>query len=295
MKTALIGAGRWGRNVARALEAASELAAYAGRPGGGPNPWFAEHLPAARHASLEEIARDPALKAVAIATPIATHAAIARTMLEAGKHVLVEKPLAQAAAEAQRLSELAASRGLVLVTGYQFLFHPVYGELKRRLDPRRVRSVALTWRKYGTFEEPIEWNLLTHHLAVALDLLGEPAGGTLERLGQVESACDAIEATLVYPNAEVVSLIDRGSRVTSHTMGFDLDDGSAYIWNGDKLLHVEEAEAEAAVVFESRELPLTIEVARFIEAAADGKAALPSAGDFGARVLRVQEMLRSVK
>ena len=111
---------------------------------------------------------------------------------------------------------------------------------------------------------------------------------------QVESACDAIETTLVYPKTEVVSLIDRGSRVTSHSMSFDLEDGSAYMWTGDKLLHVEETEAEAVVVFESSELPLTIEIARFIEAVS-GKTALPTAGDFGARVLQIQEMLQSVK
>ena len=294
LKTALIGAGRWAKNIAPQLDTATRFAAYASRLGSEPTPWLTEHCPGARHTTIEEICADPTLDAVVVATPIATHAEIAHRLLEAGKHVLVEKPLAQSSAEAQALAELATARGLVLATGYQFLFHPVYVELKRRLDPRQLQSITLTWRKYGTFEEPIEFSLLTHHLALALDLLGRPTGGTLQRLGQVESACDAIETTLVYPKTEVVSLIDRGSRVTSHSMSFDLEDGSAYMWTGDKLLHVEETEAEAVVVFESSELPLTIEIARFIEAVS-GKTALPTAGDFGARVLQIQEMLQSVK
>lgn len=295
LKTALIGAGRWARAIAPQLDTASKFVAYASRPGSAPNAWLTEHCPGARHATIEDICGDPTLHAVVVATPIATHAPLTRMLLEAGKHVLVEKPLALTSTEASQLAELAAARGLTLATGYQFLFHPVYDELKRRLDLRQLRRVTLTWRKYGTFEEPIEWSLLTHHLALALDMLGDPAKGTLQRLGQVESACDAIETQLIYPHAEVVSLIDRGSRVTSHTMSFDLEDGSAYVWTGHRLLHVEEPEAEPDIVFESRDLPLTIEIARFIAAAAGNGATLPTAGDFGARVLRVQEMLQPLK
>jgi predicted dehydrogenase len=293
VRTAVIGVGRWGQNVARDLATVSELVAYTSRSGG-PNAFMPAHT-SARPCTLEEVAADPAIRAVAIATPTATHAAVTRTMLLAGKHVFVEKPLAYSSAEAYELVDLAAARDLTLATGYQFLCHPVYEELKRRIDVRGLRHVTLTWRKWGTFGEPIEFSLLTHHLGLAIDLLGEPRAGTLQRLGRVESECDSVETQLVYPNTQVVSLIDRGSRVASHTLGFDLEDGSAYLWTGRRLLHLEEPEAEPAVVFETRELPLAIEIARFVAAVAGEKPTLPSAGDFGARVLTVQERLQDLK
>ena len=295
LPTALIGVGRWGRNIATQLHASSAFTAYASRPGAGPNAWMAEHVGGARHATVEEICADPAICAVAVATPMATHARLARRLLEAGKHVFVEKPLAPTSAEASDLAALAAARGLVLATGYQFLFHPVYAELKRRIDAHALRRATFTWRKYGTFGEPIESNLLTHHLALALDLLGPPRSGSVRCLGRVESDCDAIEAQLIYPNAEVTSLIDRGSRVRSHTMSFDLEDGSAFVWTGARLLFLEEPEGEPEAIFHSEEMPLTIEIARFVEAAAGHGTALPTAGDFGARVLRVQDMLKPLK
>ena len=62
--------------------------------------------------------------AVVLATPAATHAPLARRLLAAGKHVLVEKPLALSTADAVELATLADERGLVLMVGHTFEFVP---------------------------------------------------------------------------------------------------------------------------------------------------------------------------
>ena len=67
--------------------------------------------------------RDDCIEAVVIATPTRTHVTIAREALQAGKHVLVEKPLCTTSAEAYELSALAASTGRVLMVGHVFLFN----------------------------------------------------------------------------------------------------------------------------------------------------------------------------
>jgi predicted dehydrogenase len=67
-------------------------------------------------------ARD--IDAVAIATPVSTHYALAKQALAAGKHVFVEKPLAGSAAEARELIALAEGGGLVLMPGHTFLYSP---------------------------------------------------------------------------------------------------------------------------------------------------------------------------
>ena len=63
--------------------------------------------------SYEDVLADPAVAAVAVATPAATHFDLARAALEAGKHVLVEKPLTPTVAEGKSWSALARESGLV--------------------------------------------------------------------------------------------------------------------------------------------------------------------------------------
>ncbi len=72
--------------------------------------------------SLQEVLADPAVAAVAVATPAASHYAVAMAALEAGKHVLVEKPLAPTFEEGRRLVEAAEARGLVLMLDHTFCY-----------------------------------------------------------------------------------------------------------------------------------------------------------------------------
>jgi predicted dehydrogenase len=77
---------------------------------------------------------DAAIDAVVIATPIATHFELARRALQAGKHVLVEKPLAATVAEAEELRRLAHLHDLVVMPGHTFLYSPPVVAIKRLLD-----------------------------------------------------------------------------------------------------------------------------------------------------------------
>jgi len=295
IKTAIIGIGQWGKNVARELNAVSDLVAYASRKPSSKDACFAEHIPLARRSTIKEICVDSTLKAVAIVTPISTQAAIARAMIEAGKHTFVEKPLGRSSAEAQELAEMASMRNLILMTGYLFLYHPVYQEVKRRVEIASVRSVTFEWRKYGSFTEPIETNLLVHHLALTLDLMGEPIEGAIRHGPGTESVCDEIETRLIYRGVEAISLIDRRSRENAHTMRIDLGDGSSYLWDNNRLFRHKAETANPQIVYEARETPLAVEIASFIDAAAGAQGPRPTAGDFGSRVLRLLEMLKDVK
>jgi len=74
--------------------------------------------------SFDEVLADPAVEAVVIATPIASHFALAKAVLDAGKHAFVEKPLAASLSEGAELARLADERGLVLMPGHTFLYSP---------------------------------------------------------------------------------------------------------------------------------------------------------------------------
>ena len=94
--------------------------------------------------SVEALIADPDIDVVHVCTPNATHAAIARAALEAGKHVICEKPLATTSADALSLVDLAAERGLVAAVPFVYRFHPMAREARARAargDTGRLLSV----------------------------------------------------------------------------------------------------------------------------------------------------------
>jgi len=83
--------------------------------------------------SVDELLADPDIDVVHVCTPNATHAAIARAALEAGKHVICEKPLATSATDAAALTALAEERGLVAAVPFVYRFHPMVREARARV------------------------------------------------------------------------------------------------------------------------------------------------------------------
>ncbi len=281
VKTAIFGTGRWGKNVARELAAQSELAAYATK---GEEDSEATELQGIGKMSAAQICERTDIQAVWIATPIDTHADIARMMLEAGKHVMCEKPLALKAAEAEALAALADTKGCTLATGYVFLYHPAYQEMRRLLANDTIASVECVWNKYGTFSESIEMNLLTHHLSLAYDLLGKPRNGAYVSREAGETPCDKLVTELAYDNASFISSIDRISQSKEHRIEVRALSGTVYEWNDQTL------KRDGVVIFESTDQPLTCEVAAYLASITEGST-VTTAGRFGADILHIHELL----
>jgi len=84
--------------------------------------------------NFAELLADPEMDAIVIATPVRFHFEMTKAVLNAGKHVLVEKPLARSVAEGAELVALAESRGLVLMVGHTFLFSPAVRRMKEIID-----------------------------------------------------------------------------------------------------------------------------------------------------------------
>ncbi|KRA25004.1 oxidoreductase [Microbacterium sp. Root61] len=126
LRVAVIGAGYWGPNLARNFRASHdwELAAIcdldrerAQRVADGVG-----GVPVTR--SLDDVLSDPSIHAVAIATPARTHHPIALAALQAGKHVMVEKPLADERVRGAEMVELARDRSLVLMADHTYCYTP---------------------------------------------------------------------------------------------------------------------------------------------------------------------------
>src|SRR5205807_363825 len=81
-----------------------------------------------------DLLRNPAVDAIVVATPVSTHYDLARQALEAGKHVLVEKPLASNVEECERLLQLAEDRGLTLMVDHTFVYTGAVQRIKQLVD-----------------------------------------------------------------------------------------------------------------------------------------------------------------
>jgi UDP-2-acetamido-3-amino-2,3-dideoxy-glucuronate N-acetyltransferase len=182
---ALIGCGRWGRNLARNLADLDVLRAVCD-----PNPVV---LKGARVLypdvdvvpDVHAILSDPAITACVVAVPAMLHFELARQVLEAGKDVFVEKPLAMKASEGRALVDLAAANQRVLMVGHLLEYHPGIEKLRELVrtgqlgDIRYVYSTRLNLGRIRT-EENALWSFAPHDIHVLLTLMGD---------GPVEVSC----------------------------------------------------------------------------------------------------------
>jgi predicted dehydrogenase len=129
-------------------------------------------------ASFAEALRRSDVSAVALATPVATHYPLAKAALEAGKHVLVEKPLATTGTHADELVALATARKLVLGVDHTYVYHPAVQrirELVRAGELGRLAYIDSSRINLGLFQHDVNvlWDLAVHDLAIINTLTDE--------------------------------------------------------------------------------------------------------------------------
>jgi len=207
--------GYWGKNLFRTLSANPniELAAVADAKAETRDKLAASDPHLKLYADALELIADPDIDAVVLATPVSFHYAQARAALDAGKHVMVEKPMCTTSLEADDLIARAERSGLTLMADHTFLFHPAVlklGEL--------VHSGALGQISYfdsqrvnlGLFQPDVNvlWDLAPHDISI-IDYLfgGEPVHVEASGYCHVNPGFpDIAYLTFHYPNSMVAHL-----------------------------------------------------------------------------------------
>ena len=175
---AIVGLGQWGPNLARNFDDLAELRWLCDASPDALERYGARYPQARTSTSYDEVLADPELDAVVVATPAVTHYELAKRALDAGKHVLVEKPPAMNASEAEELVGTAEATGLVLMPGHLLLYHPAVKELKRLVDSGELGDVLCIYsnrQNLGVIRkhENALLSLGIHDLSVILHLLEE--------------------------------------------------------------------------------------------------------------------------
>ena len=175
-----MGLGYWGPNLARNFDRlpGAELAWLCDESGD-----VLERLgrafPSARPtASLADLLSDESLDAVALATPVSTHAELARRVLEAGKHCFVEKPLGQSVEEAERVVVAASAAGRVLMVGHLLEYHPGVERMNELIEAGELGEVRYIYSNRLNLgqlrrDENALWSLGAHDVSVILRLAAE--------------------------------------------------------------------------------------------------------------------------
>jgi predicted dehydrogenase len=173
----VVGLNYWGPNLARNFAGLGTLSWLCDLDESRLAAASARHPGATSTSSYDELLASD-VKAVAIATAVPTHYALAKQALEAGKHVFVEKPPAMRAHEIDELVALADERDLVLMPGHLLLYHPGVRKLKELIDAGELGEVLCVYgnrQNLGIVRENENalWSLGVHDLSVILYLLDE--------------------------------------------------------------------------------------------------------------------------
>lgn len=303
----MIGCGYWGRNLVRNFARLGALAAVCDADPAVAEAAAALHGVPAR--SLDDMLADAAIPAVVIATPAATHAAIARRALAAGKHVYVEKPMALDPAEAETLIAMADAAGRTLMVGHLLRYHPAFvalAELVAKGTLGRLRYIYSNRLNLGRFrrEENILWSFAPHDISMILALVGsEP-----DRISAVghsylhRELADTTTTHLSFPGGEnahifvswlhpfkeqkLVVIGERGMAVFDDTRDWD---AKLLVWAHEVAWRdgrPEAAPADAVPVRLVEGEPLAAECRHFLDCVSTGRVPLTD-GREGLKVLRV--------
>src|ERR1700721_569797 len=179
IKIGLVGLGYWGPNLARVVNQSSRCQFTACCDVDATKlEKITRHYPNAKGFRSFEDFLESDLDAVVIATPISTHYDLASRALQRGKHVFVEKPLADSAQKARRLFDLAQSLGRTLMTGHTFVYSPPVVRVKELIDSGELGSLhylSFSRVNLGLYQKDVDvvWDLAVHDVSILLYWLGE--------------------------------------------------------------------------------------------------------------------------
>jgi predicted dehydrogenase len=208
LAVAVVGAGYWGPNLIRNFHASDawRVACIVDKDPARLEALRRFYPQIGLYSEIEHALDDDAVDAVAIATPPRTHYTLAAQAIDAGKHVLVEKPLAESYEAAQDLCMRARRRGVYLMADHTFLYTGSVERLRALVEAGELGDIYYVDSvrvNLGLFQESnVVWDLAPHDVSIINYVLGEqPNAVSLERGACVHAETpDVAFLTMWYPS-----------------------------------------------------------------------------------------------
>lgn len=158
--------------------------------------------------NIEDILRDVEIDGVVIATPVNTHYDFALKAIKAGKHVLIEKPIAKTVIEVENLEREAKKNDLVVMAGHTFLYNEAVRQVKGLIDSGKLGDIRYIYSQrlnLGRIRSDVDalWNLAPHDISIIQYWLGDPKPVSVTKRGVdyiQEGIHDVVFMNIMYPN-----------------------------------------------------------------------------------------------
>ena len=173
---AVVGCGYWGKNLVRNFYELGVLSSICD-----PNLSIANTFAKkynVKNCSFAEILDDTNIKGVVLAVPAELHASMAIDVMNKGKHVFVEKPLALNETDAKLMIETSKKNNVKFMVGHLLHYHPIFKEIKKIVNDGQIgkleyiQSSRLSFGRYRS-EEDIIWSFAPHDISMILSLANE--------------------------------------------------------------------------------------------------------------------------
>lgn len=217
VKIAQIGCGYWGPNLARNVisNPRAELVALCDPDARALQRMIDKYPGIAQFTSFEEVLTQASIDAVIIATPSGLHYQHVLAALPAGKHVLVEKPMASSVKQASELVQIAENSGQILMVGHTFLYNNIVHEVKKRIDSGELGDIYYTYSQrlnLGRFrrDSDVLWTLAPHDISIMNYWFGsrphQVSAQGITCIGKKNPLAEVCFAHLEYPDGRSVHL-----------------------------------------------------------------------------------------
>ena len=264
-KLGIIGVGNWGENLVRDFSKISDIKKCTSRGNVQNIKWLKKNYPSIEYVSNQkEIFNDEEINAVIISTPIKTHYALVKQALLSKKHVFIEKPICSKLSDAKELIKIAKRNNLFLFVGHIFLFNEVLKKLIQISKKEKIIYTQFQWNKFGTFDEDIFLNLLSHDISIILKLFGKPKKIKVQSSFGLISKCDIVTLNLeLSQNKECQIHLNRCSDNKQKLVTI-FTEKNVYLWDDLKLYKNNKKSDQFKLIFESKSTPLEIQCKKFI-------------------------------
>ncbi|MEN9347532.1 MAG: hypothetical protein RLZZ77_1043 [Bacteroidota bacterium] len=161
--------------------------------------------------SVDELWNDTSIDAVVIATPVFTHFELAKKALQAGKHVLIEKPMTDTVAHALELIDLAEQKGKLLMVDHTFLYTGAVQKMKSLVDSGalgKLKYFDSTRINLGLIQQDVNvlWDLAPHDISILDYLAGyEPVSVNATGVSHIHNGIENIAYLTVNYNTDFVA------------------------------------------------------------------------------------------
>jgi len=174
--TAVVGCGHWGKNLVRNFSDLGSLAAVCDPNAEVAQQYADQYL--VENYSFSEVLHDVSIEGVVLAVPAPLHASMAIEVMNAGKHVYVEKPLAMNRIEAEAMIASSKENGVQLMVGHLLQYHPIFMAVRELVESGELGSLSYVYSNRLSFgkvrsEEDVIWSFAPHDISMILSLFGQ--------------------------------------------------------------------------------------------------------------------------